>query len=96
MDNGMVACLSLKGQAMNTPVLTIDERQNIDSGPWFSKLSQTLRHAILARREQAGPSFATTEIEHRIPGADGESTQKLAAVIEIPASLHGINQAAGS
>lgn len=34
---------------MNTPVLTIVERQNIDSGPWFSKLSPALRNAILAR-----------------------------------------------
>lgn len=33
---------------MNTPVLTIVERQNIDSGPWFSKLSPALRNAILA------------------------------------------------
>lgn len=34
---------------MNTPVLTIPERQNIESGPWFSKLSPALRNAILAR-----------------------------------------------
>lgn len=34
---------------MNTPVLTIDERLNIDSGAWFSSLSHTLRSAILAR-----------------------------------------------
>jgi hypothetical protein len=34
---------------MNTPVLTIEERQNIESGAWFSKLSQPLRHAILSR-----------------------------------------------
>jgi len=34
---------------MNTPVLTIPERHNIDSGSWFSKLSQPLRHAILSR-----------------------------------------------
>lgn len=34
---------------MNTPVLTIQERQNIESGPWFSKLSPALRNAILAR-----------------------------------------------
>ena len=34
---------------MNTPVLTIDERHNIDSGAWFSSLSHTLRSAILAR-----------------------------------------------
>lgn len=34
---------------MNTPVLTIVERHNIESGPWFSKLSPALRNAILAR-----------------------------------------------
>lgn len=34
---------------MNTPVLTIQERQNIESGSWFSKLSPALRNAILAR-----------------------------------------------
>ena len=34
---------------MNTPVLTIEELHNIESGAWFSKLSQTLRSAILSR-----------------------------------------------
>jgi CRP/FNR family cyclic AMP-dependent transcriptional regulator len=34
---------------MNTPVLTIPERTNIESGSWFSKLSQPLRNAILSR-----------------------------------------------
>ncbi|MFT3821503.1 MAG: Crp/Fnr family transcriptional regulator [Rubrivivax sp.] len=34
---------------MNTPVLTIEERQNIEAGAWFSKLSQPLRQAILSR-----------------------------------------------
>jgi len=34
---------------MNTSVLTLDERSNIDSGPWFSKLSLPLRQAILSR-----------------------------------------------
>lgn len=34
---------------MNTPVLTISERHNIESGPWFSKLSLPLQQAILAR-----------------------------------------------
>jgi CRP/FNR family cyclic AMP-dependent transcriptional regulator len=34
---------------MNTPILTIDERHNIDTGPWFSTLSPALRAAILAR-----------------------------------------------
>ncbi len=34
---------------MTTPVLTTDERQQIDRGAWFSKLSPALRHDILAR-----------------------------------------------
>ena len=41
--------LSLQGQAMHTPVLTIDELQNIETGAWFSKLSSTLKSAILSR-----------------------------------------------
>lgn len=34
---------------MNTPILTIDELHNIESGSWFSKLSPKLRSAILSR-----------------------------------------------
>ena len=34
---------------MQPSVLTLDEQQNIESGSWFSKLSQPLRDAILAR-----------------------------------------------
>ncbi len=34
---------------MTTPVLTLPERNNIESGPWFSKLSPALRQAILSR-----------------------------------------------
>ena len=34
---------------MNTPVLTLDEQHNIESGAWVSKLSTTLQRAILAR-----------------------------------------------
>jgi CRP-like cAMP-binding protein len=34
---------------MNTPILTIAERNTIESGPWFSKLSPALRSAILSR-----------------------------------------------
>lgn len=45
----MLFPLSLQRQAMKTPVLTIDEQHNIESGAWFSKLSQTLRSAILER-----------------------------------------------
>ncbi len=41
--------LSLARQAMNTPVLTLDEQHNIDSGAWFSKLSTPLRADILSR-----------------------------------------------
>ena len=36
---------------MNNPILTIDERNNIDAGPWFSTLSEELRAAILSRAE---------------------------------------------
>jgi CRP/FNR family transcriptional regulator, cyclic AMP receptor protein len=57
MDNALAASivgaivprLSPQGQAMNTPVLTIDERNNIEAGAWFSKLSPALRSAILGR-----------------------------------------------
>ena len=45
----IVARLSRQRQAMNTPVLTIDELHNIEAGAWFSKLSQTLQRAILSR-----------------------------------------------
>jgi len=42
-----------KDKPMNTPpltpLLTADERHNIDSGAWFGKLSLPLREAILAR-----------------------------------------------
>jgi CRP/FNR family cyclic AMP-dependent transcriptional regulator len=34
---------------MSNPILTIDEQNNIDSGAWFSSLSEELRHAILSR-----------------------------------------------
>jgi CRP/FNR family transcriptional regulator, cyclic AMP receptor protein len=34
---------------MNSTVLTLPERTTIEAGPWFSKLSQPLRDAILAR-----------------------------------------------
>jgi CRP/FNR family transcriptional regulator, cyclic AMP receptor protein len=34
---------------MNTSVLTLEEQDNIDSGPWFSKLSPALREDILSR-----------------------------------------------
>jgi len=34
---------------MNTPVLTMPERHNIESGSWFSKLSLPLRNDILSR-----------------------------------------------
>jgi CRP/FNR family transcriptional regulator, cyclic AMP receptor protein len=41
--------LSLQGQAMQTPVLTIEERHNIETGAWFSRLSPALRGDIFAR-----------------------------------------------
>jgi CRP/FNR family transcriptional regulator, cyclic AMP receptor protein len=34
---------------MPTPTLTIEERRNIDQGPWFSRLSEPLRQDILER-----------------------------------------------
>jgi len=34
---------------MNIPALTLPERNNIESGSWFSKLSLPLRNAILSR-----------------------------------------------
>jgi CRP-like cAMP-binding protein len=34
---------------MNDTVLTLAERQHIESGPWFSKLSPALQQAIVAR-----------------------------------------------
>lgn len=34
---------------MHNPTLTLDERRNIDQGPWFSKLSAGLQQAILSR-----------------------------------------------
>ncbi|MBK1615683.1 Crp/Fnr family transcriptional regulator [Rubrivivax gelatinosus] len=34
---------------MNTPVLTLEERQNVETGAWFAKLSPALRHDILSR-----------------------------------------------
>ena len=45
----MFALLSPQRQAMNTPVLTIEELHNIESGAWFSKLSIKLKSAILSR-----------------------------------------------
>lgn len=45
----MNGALSRQGQTMNSPALTLDERHNIESGPWFSKLSAPLQQAILSR-----------------------------------------------
>jgi len=41
--------LSPLGLGMNNPILTIEEQNNIDAGPWFSRLSDELRAAILSR-----------------------------------------------
>jgi CRP/FNR family cyclic AMP-dependent transcriptional regulator len=49
VENAIVAPQGCIEQAMNTPVLSTDERQNIDTGAWFSRLSTPLRHAILSR-----------------------------------------------
>ncbi len=63
MSASKLAPLSLQGQAMQPPVLTIDELQNIETGAWFSKLSPTLRNAILSRaavrRLRDGDSLAS-------------------------------------
>ena len=45
-DNGFNV-KSLKRQAMDDPILTIDERSAINGGRWFSTLSPSLRHDIL-------------------------------------------------
>lgn len=62
MDNPPGALLSHQRQDMNTSVLTIDERHNIEAGAWFSRLSEPLRQAILAcagvRRLEDGNSLA--------------------------------------
>jgi CRP/FNR family transcriptional regulator, cyclic AMP receptor protein len=34
---------------MNASTLSVEERQNIDAGAWFAKLSLPLREAILSR-----------------------------------------------
>jgi CRP-like cAMP-binding protein len=53
MDNARApttaTLLSPQGQVMHIPVLTLEERENIESGAWFSKLSAALRAAILER-----------------------------------------------
>ena len=41
--------LSHQRLTMTTPVLTLAEQSNIDSGSWFSRLSLPLRNAILSR-----------------------------------------------
>jgi len=48
---------------MNASTLSVEERHNIDSGAWFSKLSAPLRDAILSRsvvrRLKDGASFSS-------------------------------------
>jgi CRP-like cAMP-binding protein len=55
--------MSLPGQNMGEPILTIEEQQNIENGAWFSKLSPPLRAAILAcakvRRLSDGAAMGT-------------------------------------
>jgi len=41
------ACKSPTRQTMDEPILTIEEREAINSGRWFSSLSPSLRHDIL-------------------------------------------------
>ena len=42
----LAARVSLPGQTMHPPVLTIEEQHNIENGAWFSKLSEALRSDI--------------------------------------------------
>lgn len=53
---------------MNSPVLTIAEQQNIEAGPWFSKLSPALRGAILARSHVRHLSDGALLISRGTPG----------------------------
>lgn len=50
------------GASMNSPPLSPEERQNIDSGAWFASLSEPLRRSILhcavVRRHADGVSLA--------------------------------------
>ena len=59
----MFARLSRHRQAMNTPLLTVEEKHNIEAGAWFSKLSTGLREGILAhamvRRLADGTALAS-------------------------------------
>jgi len=55
---------------MNTSVLTLEERSNIESGPWFSKLSPALREAILARTTVRRVADGVTLGSRGTPAAD--------------------------
>jgi len=72
MDNtiAIAAFSSPLGQHMNTPVLTVEERQNIESGVWFSRLSQPLRHAILSRAYVRRLSDGSSLAARGTPGED--------------------------
>jgi CRP/FNR family cyclic AMP-dependent transcriptional regulator len=59
---------------MNAPVLTIDEQSNIETGSWFSKLSQSLRDAILSR------AVARRIADGAILGARGAEAQEWCGV----------------
>ena len=39
--------LCLKRTLMDDPILTVEERESINAGRWFSSLSPSLRHDIL-------------------------------------------------
>jgi len=55
---------------MNASVLTLEERSNIESGPWFSKLSPALREAILARTTVRRVADGVTLGSRGTPAAD--------------------------
>jgi CRP/FNR family transcriptional regulator, cyclic AMP receptor protein len=70
----IVPPLSPQGQAMNTPVLTLDEQQHIEAGPWFSRLSLPLRQAILAR------AVVRRHADGALIGARGDTAQEWVGV----------------
>ena len=46
-DNALVTLQMLRHPQMEDPILTVEEREAINAGRWFSSLSPSLRHDIL-------------------------------------------------
>ena len=63
---------------MPNPALTLEEQQHIDAGPWFGKLSPTLRNAILARATVRRLADGATQLSPSHPGS-GHLREKLLA-----------------